>query len=130
MSQRRIVKSDHAPEAIGPYSQAIVADHHVYTSGQIALDPESGAMVGDGDIRAETKQVLANLEAVLGAAGSSLHQVLRCDVFLADMGDFAAMNDVYATAFDFDPPARVTIQAAGLPMNARVEIAAVARLLD
>jgi 2-iminobutanoate/2-iminopropanoate deaminase len=100
----------------------------VFTAGQIALDPVTGALVGGGAVAAETEQVLRNLAAVLAAAGSGLDHVVRCDVFLADLEDFAAMNAAYGRAFPAAPPARVTVQAARLPRDARVEIAAIAAL--
>lgn len=126
MNDRRIVSTPGAPKAIGPYSQAVAAGGLVFTAGQIALDPATGALVGDGHVGLETERVLRNLEAVLTAAGSGLDLVLRCDVFLADLADFGAMNEVYGRFFGNQPPARVTVQAARLPKDARVEIAAVA----
>lgn len=126
MNDRRIVSTPGAPKAIGPYSQAVAAGGLVFTAGQIALDPATGALVGDGHVGLETERVLRNLEAVLTAAGSGLDLVLRCDVFLADLADFGAMNEVYGRFFGSQPPARVTVQAARLPKDARVEIAAVA----
>jgi 2-iminobutanoate/2-iminopropanoate deaminase len=119
------VATEHAPKAIGPYSQAIVADGTVYTAGQVALDPQSGNLVGT-TVGEQTEQVLKNLTAVLTAAGSSLGQVVKTTVFLADMADFAAMNEVYARHFGGHRPARSTVQAAGLPKGARVEIDAIA----
>lgn len=119
------VATERAPKAIGPYSQAIVADGTVYTAGQVALDPQSGALVGE-TVGEQTEQVLKNLTAVLTAAGSSLGQVVKTTVFLADMADFAAMNEVYARHFGGHRPARSTVQAAGLPKGARVEIDAIA----
>ncbi|MGI9538851.1 MAG: Rid family detoxifying hydrolase [Miltoncostaeaceae bacterium] len=127
---RQIVHTDAAPAAIGPYSQAVVSRGVVTTAGQIALDPQTGEMVGAGDVRIETEQALKNLKEILNAAGSTLGLCLRCDVFLADMADFEAMNEVYATHFETDPPARITVQAAGLPKDARVEIAAIAAVLE
>jgi 2-iminobutanoate/2-iminopropanoate deaminase len=126
MSDRRAISTDAAPKAIGPYSQAVVAGGLVFTAGQIALDPASGALVGGGAVAAETERVLKTLEALLAAAGSGLDRVVRCDVFLADLADFGAMNEVYGRFFSASPPARVTVQAARLPKDARVEIAAVA----
>lgn len=126
MSSRTAIHTPSAPAAIGPYSQAIRAGGLVLTAGQVALDPATGSLVGGGDAALETEQVLKNLAAVLAAAGSSLAQALRCDVFLADLGDFAAMNAVYARWFPSAPPARVTVQAARLPKDARVEIAVIA----
>ncbi len=121
---REIIKTDHAPAAIGPYSQAVAYGGLVFTSGQIPLLPD-GSLV-EGDIEAQTRQVLANLAAVLEAAGSSLEQVLKCTVFLKDLDDFAAMNAVYSEVFLSEQPARSTVQVAKLPLDVRVEIEAVA----
>jgi 2-iminobutanoate/2-iminopropanoate deaminase len=128
VTDRRTVTTPAAPRAIGPYSQGVVAGGLVFTAGQIALDPATGALVGGGDAGLETDRVLKNLEAVLTAAGSGLEMVVRCDVFLADLADFGAMNEAYARFFPSLPPARVTVQAARLPKDARVEIAAIAAL--
>jgi 2-iminobutanoate/2-iminopropanoate deaminase len=128
MTDRRIVATPDAPKAIGPYSQAVVSGGLVFTAGQIALDPATGALVGGGDAGRETEQALRNLEAVLREAGSSLERALRCDVFLASLSDFGAMNEVYGRFFPKNPPARVTVQAARLPKDARVEIAAIAAI--
>jgi 2-iminobutanoate/2-iminopropanoate deaminase len=125
VTERRIVKTEGAPQAIGPYSQAVVAGGFVYTSGQIPLDPATGQFV-EGGVREQTAQVLRNLSKVLEAAGSDLSRVVKTTVFLADMNDFAAMNEVYATFFAEEPPARSTVQAARLPRDARVEIDVVA----
>ena len=119
------VATDKAPKAIGPYSQAIVADNTIYTAGQVALDPKTGELVGTTVVE-QTEQVLQNLTAVLAASGSSLGQVVKTTVYLTDMADFAAMNDVYARHFGGHRPARSTVQAAGLPKGARVEIDAIA----
>jgi 2-iminobutanoate/2-iminopropanoate deaminase len=116
-----------APQAIGPYSQAIKAGLFLFVSGQIPLDPETGQMVG-GDLAAQTHRVFKNLQAILEAAGTSLDRVVRTTVYLADMNDFAAMNEVYATYVSSPPPARATIQAARLPKDARVEIDVIALL--
>lgn len=126
MSDRCIISTDDAPAAIGPYSQAVVHGGVVYTAGQIALDPDTGAMVGGGDVVLEAEQVMKNLAAVLGAAGSGFAHALRCDVYLADMADYVAVNDVYARAFGESQPARLAVQAAGLPKDARIEIACIA----
>lgn len=125
MNQLSAVSTPHAPQAIGPYSQAVTAGGVVYCSGQISLDPVSGAFVG-GDVRAETEQVLKNLSAILEAAGSSLSRVVKTTVFLADIEDFAAMNEVYARFFGDHRPARATVAVRSLPRNARVEIEAIA----
>ncbi|HEY8240112.1 MAG TPA: RidA family protein [Kiritimatiellia bacterium] len=121
---RRIVLSKQAAAPIGPYSQAVAAGGFIFTAGQIPLDP-SGQMVA-GDIKAQTRQVLANLKAVLEAGGSGLEKVVKTTVFLKDMGEFPAMNEVYAEFFTKEPPARSTIEVARLPKDARVEIEAVA----
>ncbi len=122
---KQIIQTDRAPQAIGPYSQAIKAHGFVYASGQIPIDPATGQFVAGG-IKEQTAQVMKNLAAVLEAAGSGLDRVVKTTVFLADMGEFAAMNEVYAKFFISDPPARATVQAAGLPRDARVEIEVIA----
>jgi 2-iminobutanoate/2-iminopropanoate deaminase len=124
--RRVVVKTDRAPQAIGPYSQAIIAAGElVYTSGQIGFDPKTGEMVRGG-IEEQTEQTLRNLAAVLETAGSDMSHVLKTTVFLADMNDFAAMNEVYRRHFKDSPPARSTVQVARLPRDARIEIEAVA----
>ena len=125
MTERRIVKTEGAPQAIGPYSQAVVAGGFVYASGQIPLDPATGQFV-EGGVREQTEQVLRNLSKVLEAAGTSLERVVKTTVFLADMSDFAAMNETYGRFFGAEPPARSTVQAARLPRDARVEIDVIA----
>ena len=122
---KRIIKTEDAPKAIGPYSQAVVAGGFVFASGQIPTDPATGQFV-EGGITEQTEQVLRNLSKVLEAAGTGLERVLKTTVFLADMNDFAAMNEVYARFFGENPPARSTVQAARLPRDARVEIDLVA----
>ena len=124
---RQAVSSDQAPQAIGPYSQAIRSGAFLFLSGQIPLDPATGQLVG-GDVAAQTRQVLDNLRAVLAAAGGSLDHVVRTTVYLADLGDFAAMNEVYGAYFTSPAPARATVQVARLPRDARVEIDAIAHL--
>lgn len=119
------VHTDAAPAAIGPYSQAIVAGNLVFTAGQIPLDPKSMEIV-QGDVATQTARVMENIQAVLEAAGAGLDTVVKTTVFLADMADFAAMNEVYARYFGDHKPARSTVQAAGLPRNVRVEIDTVA----
>jgi len=119
------VTTDQAPAAIGPYSQATIVGDLVFTAGQVALDPATG-MVIEGGIEAQTARVLENLAAVLAAAGSSLSQVVKTTVFLTDMADFPAMNQVYGQAFGDHKPARATVAVAGLPLGVRVEIEAVA----
>jgi 2-iminobutanoate/2-iminopropanoate deaminase len=121
----RMITTDGAPKAIGPYSQAIATDTLVFTAGQIPLDPRSGEMVGRTTAE-QTEQVFANLKAVLTAAGVSLANVAKTTVYLLDMADFAQMNEVYARHFGAHKPARSTVQAAGLPKAARVEIDVIA----
>ena len=122
---KTIISTDRAPKAIGPYSQAVVANGLVFASGQIPLDPATGILM-EGDIAAQAERVLENLKAVLEAAGSSLDRVLRVTVFLKDVNEFAAMNEVYARYFGHEPPSRSTIEAARLPRGAKVEMDAIA----
>lgn len=122
---RQIIQTEKAPQAIGPYSQAVVAGGFVFTSGQIPLDPLTGEFVAGG-IAEQTEQVLRNLSQVLEAAGTGLDRVVKTTVYLADMSDFAAMNEVYGRHFQERPPARSTVQAARLPRDARVEIDVIA----
>jgi len=122
---KQIIATERAPQAIGPYSQAVVANGFVFASGQIPIDPATGQFV-EGGVREQTAQVLRNLSKVLEAAGSSLARVVKTTVFLADMNDFAAMNETYAEFFAQEPPARSTVQAARLPRDARVEIDVIA----
>lgn len=122
---KEIVSTDKAPGAIGPYSQAVKTGGFVFCSGQIPIDPATGEFVSN-DVAEQTDQVLKNLSAVLEAAGSSLNGVVKTTVFLADMNDFAAMNEVYGRYFNENKPARATVQAARLPRDARVEIECVA----
>jgi 2-iminobutanoate/2-iminopropanoate deaminase len=126
---RRVVSSAGAPRAIGPYSQAIEASgsRTLWLSGQIPIDPATGELV-PGDVAAQAERVMENLAAVLAAAGAGFHHVVRCTVYLADLADFARVNEVYGRRFPKDPPARATVQVAGLPRGARVEIDAVAVL--
>lgn len=124
-AQKRVVESADAPKAIGPYSQAIVANGFVFAAGQIGSDPKSGKLV-EGGIEAETEQVLKNIEAVLKAAGSSMKDVVKATVFLADMNDFAKMNAIYGKWMGEPYPARSTVQVARLPRDARIEIEVVA----
>ena len=119
------IQTAHAPQAIGPYSQAVKANGMIFCSGQIPLDPATMQVV-EGDASAQTERVLRNLQAVLEAAGSSLERVVKTTVFLADMNDFAAMNEVYANFFGNNRPARSTVQVARLPRDVRVEIEVVA----
>jgi len=125
MSDRVVVSTASAPAAIGPYSQAVVAPPLVFTAGQIAIVPGTGQLAGS-DVRAQTRQVLENLSAILRAAGTVLDQVVKTTVFLKDMGEFQAMNEVYAEFFPASPPARSTVEVARLPRDVRVEIEAIA----
>jgi len=121
-----IVSTEKAPRAIGPYSQAVISGDLVFTSGQIALDPATQQMVG-GDIRAQTERVMDNLAAVLDAAGVKFENVVKSNIFVVDLGDFAVVNEVYGKRFPRSPPARSTVQVAALPKGARVEIEMIAR---
>ncbi|HHJ06556.1 MAG TPA: RidA family protein [Anaerolineae bacterium] len=123
--KRKIIHTDKAPAAVGPYSQAVKSKRMVFTAGQIPLDPATGKLV-EGGIEEQTRQALANLKAVLKAAGSGMNAVMKTTVFLLDMGEFAAMNAVYAEFFPKNPPARSAVQVAALPLGARVEIEAIA----
>jgi 2-iminobutanoate/2-iminopropanoate deaminase len=122
---REIITTEAAPQAIGPYSQAVSLGDLIFTSGQIPTDPETGVFV-EGGIAEQTEQVLRNLSEVLRAAGTSLEGVVKTTVYLADMNDFVAMNEVYGRYFSNEPPARSTVEAARLPRDARVEIDAIA----
>ena len=126
---KKIVVTDKAPKAIGPYSVAVQTGQMVYTAGQIGLDPATGEIV-PGGIEAETRQVLTNLKNVLEASGSSLADVVKTTVFLRDMADFAKMNVIYGEFFNQQPPARTTVAVAGLPKGGTVEIDAVATLRE
>jgi 2-iminobutanoate/2-iminopropanoate deaminase len=121
---RTIIQSSNAPAAVGPYSQAVRVGHFVYTSGQLGLDPQTGKLA-EG-IEAQTHQVMANVAAVLDAAGTSMENVVKTTIFLADMQDFATVNGIYAQSFSGEPPARSTVQVAALPLGGLVEIEAVA----
>jgi 2-iminobutanoate/2-iminopropanoate deaminase len=122
---RKIISTPDAPRAIGPYSQAIRASGLIFVSGQVAIDPATQQVI-QGDISAQTERVLKNLSAILSAAGSNLQSVVRCTVFLKNMNDFAAMNEVYGRYFPSDPPARSTVEVARLPKDALVEIDVIA----
>lgn len=123
--KREIIATPHAPAAIGPYSQAVQIGDLIYTAGQIPLVPETGQLI-EGGIEAQAQQVLQNLSRILEAAGSSLAHVIKATIFVTDLGDFAALNKVYASFFASDPPARSTVQVAALPLGAKVEIEVVA----
>lgn len=122
---KQIIKTENAPGAIGPYSQAVRIGNFVFVSGQIPIDPKTGEFVAGG-VAEQSEQVLKNLSAVLEAAGSGLQNVVKTTVFLADMNEFGAMNEVYGRYFQTEPPARATVQAARLPKDARVEVEAIA----
>jgi 2-iminobutanoate/2-iminopropanoate deaminase len=127
MTGLKTIQTDQAPAAIGPYSQAIVAGELVFTAGQIALDPAT-MKIEEGDIAAQTERVMTNLRAILENAGASLSSVVKTTVFLLDMNEFSAMNEVYGRHFGDHKPARSTVQAARLPRDVRVEIEAIARI--
>jgi 2-iminobutanoate/2-iminopropanoate deaminase len=118
---KEVIATEKGPKAIGPYSQAIKANGFIFTAGQVAFDPATGQLV-EGDVSKQTVRVLENLKAVVEAAGSSLDRAVKATVYLKDMGDFAAMNEVYARYFATNPPARSTVEAARLPRDTRVEI--------
>lgn len=124
---REVIQTEGAPAAIGPYSQAIAvpAGRMIFLSGQIPLDPQSGQVV-DGDVSAQTERVMKNLEAVLEKAGATFANVVRCGIFLTDLGDFAKVNEVYGKRFPLNPPARATVQVSALPRGVKVEIDAIA----
>ena len=125
---RKVIRTEQAPAPVGPYNQAIAASGQlVFVAGQIALDPQTGAIVGEGDVVRQTEQVMANLEAILKEAGATFADVVRTTVFLADMNDFAAVNGIYARHFDeATAPARACVQVARLPKDVRVEIDCIA----
>ena len=124
-TSRSTVTTPLAPAAIGPYSQGILADGQLYVSGQIAIDPDTGSMI-DGSIEAETERALDNIGAILKAASMTFEDVVRCEVFMTDVNDYAQINEVYARYFNEKPPARQAVQVDALPRNARVEISCVA----
>ena len=124
-TQREVISTAHAPAAIGPYSQAIRSGDFVFTAGQIPLVPETGKLA-EGGIEAQTHQVMKNLDSVLKAAGTTLGHVVKTTIFVTDLGDFAAINQVYGSYFNSRPPARSTVQVAGLPLGASVEIEVIA----
>jgi 2-iminobutanoate/2-iminopropanoate deaminase len=124
-AKRKIISTQHAPAAVGPYSQAVQIGDLIYSAGQIPLVPETGKIV-EGGIEIQTRQVMQNLSAVLDAAGSSLSNVIKTTIFVTDLADFATINQVYGSFFEADPPARSTVQVAALPLGAHVEIEVVA----
>ncbi len=123
--QREVIATTEAPGAVGPYSQAIATDGFVFTAGQIAINPASGKIEAE-TIEDQTRQVLSNVDAVLRAAGSGLHRVVKMTVFMTDLGDFQAMNGIYAEFFPSEPPARSAVQVAALPLGVQIEMEAVA----
>jgi 2-iminobutanoate/2-iminopropanoate deaminase len=123
---KKIVSTEKAPKAIGPYSQAVISGGFAFLSGQIPLDPASGQII-QGDVAAQTERVMENLKSVLEACGATLESVVKTTVFLKDMGEFAQMNEVYGRYFPANPPARATVEAARLPRDVRVEIDCIAR---
>lgn len=125
MNNRKIVHTDKAPNAVGPYSQAVATDSLIFTSGQVALDPETGKLVGGG-IQEQARQVMQNLKAVLSAAGSDFARVVKATVYLQDIGHFAEFNKVYGEYFSNEPPARSAFQVGALPLGALVEIEMIA----
>lgn len=118
---KEVIKTKRAPQAIGPYSQGIIANGFIFVSGQIGLDPETGKLCSS-ETGAQTKQVLENIRAILRAAGSDLDRVVKSTVYLTDLDDFSSFNQVFATYFPTQPPARVTVEVSGLPKGAKVEI--------
>lgn len=126
-TRRQVVATDRAPAAVGPYSQAVRAGGFVWTACCLGIDPATGRLVGGG-VAAQTRRALANLEAILEAAGTSMQQVVKTTVFLTDIADFQTMNEVYGTAFPSEPPARTTVAVTALPLGARFGIEAVARI--
>ena len=122
---KRVIKSEHAPAPVGPYSQAILINGSLYCSGQIALDPANGGL-NNPDIETETKQVMENLSVILKEAGMTFSNVVKCSIFLKDMADFGKVNGIYGNYFSAAPPARETVQVAGLPLNVNVEISLIA----
>ena len=123
---KKTIKTDNAPQAIGPYSQAVEAGGFLFVSGQIPIDPKTGSVI-QGDIRVQAKQVMENAAAILVAGGADYSSVVKTTIYLKNMSDFGAVNDIYATYFQSDPPARSTVQVAGLPKDVALEIDFIAR---
>ncbi len=124
---KKIISTENAPQAIGPYSQAVQAGNLLFISGQIALEPLSGELI-HGDVNAQTKRVMENIKGVVLAAGASLEDIVKCTIFIKNMGDFAAVNKIYGSYFQSEPPARATVEVSSLPKNVDVEIDAIAWL--
>lgn len=125
MTHKTIIQTDHAPAAVGPYSQAVQVGDFIFIAGQVPLDPATGQLV-PGDIAAQTRQVMHNISKILDAAGSSLDDVVKTTIFTTDLAHFGTINTVYGSFFAAAPPARSTIQVAGLPLGAQIEVEAVA----
>ncbi len=121
MNAKRIIRTDQAPQAIGPYSQAVEANGFVFVSGQIALEPKTGVLV-EGDVKAQTRRVMENGKAILASAGCGIDKVVKTTIYLKNIGDFAAVNEVYGSYFTSDPPARATVEVSRLPKDVAVEI--------
>lgn len=126
MSSRQVIASSEGPNAIGPYSQAIRANGFIFVSGQVAINPATNALIPDADIRAQTERVLKNIQGILRGAGAGMHEVVKTTVYLADLGDFVAMNEVYQTFFGAEPPARSTVEVRRLPRDVKIEIDVIA----
>ena len=122
---KKIIATSKAPAAVGPYSQAVLAGGFLFISGQIAIDPKTGSLIGGSSVE-QTKRIMRNIAAILDEAGASVSDLIKCDIFVTDLGQFKAVNDAYAELFDAQPPARATIQVSALPLGVDVEIAAVA----
>lgn len=122
---RKTITTSNAPQAIGPYSQAIQCGSFLFVSGQIALDPETGQLV-NGDAASQTRQIMENIKGVVEAAGMSLKNIVKCTIYLKNMGDFTTVNDIYGRYFNVEPPARATVEVSALPKNVTVEIDAIA----
>lgn len=122
---KKIIATNKAPAAVGPYSQGVLAGGFLFISGQIAIDPKTGGLTGGSSVE-QTKRIMRNISAILEEAGASVSDLVKCDIFVTDLGQFKAINDVYAEFFDTQPPARATIQVSALPLGVDVEIAAVA----
>ena len=126
MSSRQVIASSEGPNAIGPYSQAIRANGFIFVSGQVAINPATNALIPDADIRAQTERVLKNIQGILRGAGAGMQEVVKTTVYLADLGDFVAMNEVYQTFFGAEPPARSTVEVRRLPRDVKIEIDVIA----
>lgn len=122
---KKIIATNKAPAAVGPYSQAVLAGGFLFISGQIAIDPKTGGLTGGSSVE-QTKRIMRNIAAIIDEAGASVSDLVKCDIFVTDLGQFKAINDAYAEFFDTQPPARATIQVSALPLGVDVEIAAVA----